>query len=322
MRFWTILWAFCLLPCAVAAGAGSSYDHAHRWGVTHVAPGAKRIVTLSYNGADALLALGLTPVAHRAWFGGDENGLWPWAAPLAEGAPPAPMRGEIDIEAVARLEPDLIEAMYSGVTFSEYRALSKIAPVLAPPEGDGDFGVTWDAMLRAIGAATGRAAEAEAVVAALDARIDGLRAAHPDWRGRTAVAATPDGPLIYGPRDVRASLLSRLGFAAPEAARRLARGGFFFRLDQELTAPLEADVVIWLDFGAGVGAVRDQPLRHTLRSAREGREIVAEPALAAALSYASPLSIGYALDRLAPRLGAALDGDPATPVEGAAELYR
>lgn len=311
----------CLLCLAVAASGAraESVEIAHRWGTTEIEGPPERVVSLSYTGVDYFLALGVTPVAYRAWYGGDENGLWPWAAPHLDTADPVVMRGEIDIEAVARLRPDLIEATYSGISQAEYAALSRIAPVLAPPGGVGEFGATWDVMLDLVGRATGRAAQARTVETDLLDRFDRIAAAHPGWAGQSAVVAWPDGPLVYGPDDPRMAVLDRLGFGLPDAARRLNRGGFYFRLDPELTAPLDADVVIWLDVGAGVEVVLDHPLRHTLRIVAEGREIVAEPDLAAALSYASPLSIPFALDRLVPRLEDALDGSARTPVAGAAE---
>ncbi|MEM9011736.1 MAG: ABC transporter substrate-binding protein [Pseudomonadota bacterium] len=290
---------------------------AHRWGETRVDSVPERIVTLSYTGVDAMLALGLVPIAYRTWYGGDARGLWPWAAQLMPAeATPLILRGEIDPAALVRLRPDLVEATYSGITRPQYRALSRFTPVLPPLPGQADFATTWDRMLLAIGEATGRRDRAEAVIAALLAEIAAVRAAHPDWEGRTAVVALPDGPAIFSENDGRTALMQRLGFVLPEAARGLGRGAFFFEPDRELTAPLEADVILWLDAGGGVEALRQHPLRHSLRAVREGREIVADPDLTAALSYASPLSLPYALERLVPLLEAALDGDPATVVEG------
>ncbi|GGO53860.1 iron complex transport system substrate-binding protein [Roseovarius pacificus] len=291
----------------------------HVWGTTRIEARLERIVTLSYNGADNWLALGVRPMAYRVWYGGDDSGLWPWAAPMLDTvgkteSAPVQLRGEIDLEAVARLEPDLIEAMYSGLTRSQYNALSRIAPVLAPPPGAGDFGASWRSMIATFGRAVGREAKAAEVIAGVEAQFEGIRRAHPDWKEKTAVVAMPDGPLVLTRSDVRTDVVTALGFDMPEAAQRLDRGGFFYRLDRELTAPLEADVVIWLDLGGGVDAVRHHPLRATMRAPREGREIVADPDLSAALSYASALSLDYALERLVPLLEQAADGDPETRV--------
>jgi iron complex transport system substrate-binding protein len=223
------------------------------------------------------------------------------------------------METVARLEPDLIEAMYSGISQSQFRALSQIAPVLPPPPDTSDFSASWQQMIGVFGRVTDRDELAHDVAHGLENRFSAIRAAHPEWQDQTAVVVWPDGPLIYGPQDARVRLLTNLGFRLPESATRFARDGFFFRLERELTKPLDADVIIWLDLGGGVSAAVEHPLRHTMRAPKEGREIVADPELSAALSYASPLSIGHALDRLVPLLEQALDGDPATMVDGISE---
>ncbi|MDF1791225.1 MAG: ABC transporter substrate-binding protein [Thalassobaculaceae bacterium] len=310
--------ALCLgaVPCAAAETADTVIEH--RWGETRVDARPERIVTLSLTGVDTFLALGVVPIAYRAWYGGDDNGLWPWAsARLPKAARPVVLRGEIDAETVARLRPDLVEAMYSGITRAQYAAISHVAPTLPPLDARDAFAATWRDMLIGAGRATGRREVAHAAIARLEQRIAAIRAAHPEWQGATAVVAGPDGPSIYTWSDPRMTLMRRLGFRMPASARALSLGGFFLTLDRELTAPLDADILLWLDFGGGMASVLDHPLRHAMRAAREGREIVADPDLSAALSYASPLSIPYALDRLVPLLEAAFDGDPATPVPGA-----
>ena len=45
----------------------------HVWGTTRIEARPERIVTLSYNGADNWLALGVRPMAYRVWYGGDET---------------------------------------------------------------------------------------------------------------------------------------------------------------------------------------------------------------------------------------------------------
>ncbi|MEM1431944.1 MAG: ABC transporter substrate-binding protein [Pseudomonadota bacterium] len=302
---------------APAAARAEAVFVEHIWGTTRVPEVPRRVVSLSYNGADNWLALGVTPYAYRVWYGGDETGLWPWAASELGAEEPLQLRGEIDIEAVARLEPDLIEAMYSGLTRAEYRALSRVAPVLGPPPGRGDFAATWTDMVVTFGRVMRREAAARAVVSRIEGAFARTRAAHPAWQGATAVVALPDGPLILTGEDGRMQVLMQLGFTLHPPAEALSHGGFFYRMDPELTAPLESDLLMWLDLGGGVGAAARNPLRSAMRSVAEGREVVADPLLSAALSYASALSLSYALERLPGMLDAALDGDPKTVVASA-----
>lgn len=88
------------------------------------------------NGADSLPALGVQPVTTRDWSGDQPRAVWPWAHPLLEGEPTI-LRGETDVEAVAAAEPDVILALWSGITAEDYATLAHIAPIMATPVGFG-----------------------------------------------------------------------------------------------------------------------------------------------------------------------------------------
>lgn len=283
----------------------------------------RRIVTLGYRAHDAVLALGVTPVAIRHWFGDQPGGLWPWARPLVQGAAPQLLPREVSLESVAVLQPDLIIGMGGGLAPEQYAALSRVAPVLMQPEGQPANGVGWAEMVESIGLALGRRERAAELVAGLRQRFAEARARHPGWAGRTATAAYHFGGEtgVFLPEDSRGQFLAELGFTAPEALRRLSRArGFYAPLSAEDLSPLEADLLLWVSSsepGPGIAAL---PLRRFLRAYREGREVVAGPLLAAALSFGSVLSLPYALEALEGELVLALDGDPATRVPSTARL--
>ncbi|QDY68476.1 ABC transporter substrate-binding protein [Qingshengfaniella alkalisoli] len=304
--------------CGVTAAA-EPITISHRWGETTLPAPAQRVVSISYTGADYLLALGTVPIAYRTWYGGDETGLWPWASPLLGEARPPVLRGELDIEAIAAMKPDLIEAMWSGISKTQYEKLSRIAPVLPAGKGAGDFGMPWEDMTRALGNALGKSDEAHALIERITENALAIRSAHPNWQDATAVVAWPAGPGLYTGTDARARLLASFGFRTPKIVESLARGSFYFTLDPELSEPLDVDLLVWLDAGGGVSSARDLPLRDSLRAVQEGREIVADPELAAAMSYSSPLSLEFAQTKLIPLIEAAMDGDPETVVPGAHE---
>ncbi|MGR3759156.1 ABC transporter substrate-binding protein [Roseobacteraceae bacterium NS-SX3] len=280
----------------------------------------KRIVSLSFIGHDFLLALGEPPYALRKWYGTDPYGVWPWGHEALGDARPIVMQGEIDIEQIAALEPDLIAAQWSGVTEREYTLLSRIAPTIPPRAEFGDYGSPWQDMLRTLGAATGKSGKAEAIISRIEGRFAGLRAAHPDWQGASALMAWAGHTKAYTRADIRGQFLDALGFSVPEApGRPRALNRFYAEFSGEAPSPMDVDALIWLDTGRNARKLARMPLRHTMRAYREGREIYAGPMLSAALSHSSPLSLDYALDRLVPLLEAAMDGDPATPVPGMAE---
>lgn len=309
--FIALAWFPVGLPLASAA---QQFEHA--FGMTSVEGQPQRIVSLSYNGADFFLALDVRPVAIRHWYGGDEYGLWPWVDETSDGFEPAVIRGPINVEAIAALEPDLIEAIWTDLREDEYRLLSKIAPVIAPKPGYGPYETSWPEMLTTIGRAVGKEDRAGQIIERLQDRIENIRRKRPDWQGKTAAIGQPKGPVFFNDSDVRWRILQALGFEMPDALKAVMGPGFFTRISPEVTDPYDADLVFWLDEGAVVQHLEALPLRHTMGAYREGREIVAPVLLSGALAYSSPLSLDYALDRLVPLIDAAIDGDPASPVPG------
>ncbi|RYG97772.1 MAG: iron-siderophore ABC transporter substrate-binding protein, partial [Alphaproteobacteria bacterium] len=114
---------------------------AHAYGETTIPAKPQRIVTWGWAAQDAVIALGEVPVGVPFFgYGGDSNGTLRWtreavAALGAEFPTILPDSGrEPPVEAIAALQPDLIIAVYSGITDEQYKLLSGIAPVVAFPE--------------------------------------------------------------------------------------------------------------------------------------------------------------------------------------------
>ncbi|MGR3622347.1 ABC transporter substrate-binding protein [Pseudophaeobacter sp.] len=292
----------------------------HQYGATTVPKEPQRIVSLSFIGHDFLLALGRPPHALRKWFGPHPYGVWPWAQEALGEAKPIVMQGEIDIEAIAAMQPDLIVGQWSGMTKREYQLLSRIAPTVPPQTQYGDYGTPWQAMLQTLGHATGRRDQAEDIIAALDARFQDIRQAHPDWQGARSVMVWAGQNGAYSARDIRGQFIEALGFKVPEAINTMASfNNYYVLIPPEDLSPIDVDALIWLDAGGSVSRLERMPLRPTLRAYGEGREIYADVLLSAALSHSSPLSLNYALDHLVPLLEAAMDGDPASAVASTAK---
>ena len=285
----------------------------HRFGTATIERRPERVATIDFTGLDNLLALGVQPVLVRA--APDEPLARPWAEDLLEGEPLV-VRGDIDYETVASARPDVIIALWSGIDRDDHDKLSAIAPVIAVPEGVGDYALAWDEILLRTGRAVGREKRARAVVDELRSRLQAIRDEHPGWQDRTATIAfrTRASFGVYGPTDVRPRLLASLGLDMPEDLRAIADPARpFIELSEERIGLVDADVVLWGSFGEAVD-VRDMPLRAALDVAREGREIFVDPREWYAMGFASALSLPIALDWLVPRIEAAIDGDPGTPV--------
>ncbi|ONG56318.1 twin-arginine translocation pathway signal protein [Pseudoroseomonas deserti] len=308
-----------------ARAAGTRIDDAFGGIVLKDVP--RRVVSLGYTTHDTLLALGVLPVAVRQWFGDAPGAIWPWAQPAlqavaAQGPAPVVLTGDVSVERVAALQPDLIIGIASGIPPEIHATLSKFAPVLMEARGQTSFGTPWDSVARRIGLALGRSAEAEAAIAATRKNFAEAQARHPGWAGRRAVAAYAFGGETgaFIRSDTRGRFLAELGFVEPEAvARRPVSYGFYARLSPEDLSPLDADLLLWVIATEQVPEVAALPLRRLLRAHREGREVVTTALVSAALSFGSILSLPFALEALEPELVAALDGNPATVVPSARE---
>jgi iron complex transport system substrate-binding protein len=296
----------------------------HKFGDITIPSEPQRIVSIGFSDQDWLLALGVTPIAVRDWYGDQPFATWPWAQDeLGDAEPTVLASTDLNFEEIAALDPDLIVGVYSGITESEYATLSEIAPTLAQPGDYVDYGTPWDVMTEMIGRAVGKNSEAAAVIEHVNGLYDAARAAHPEFKGPTAaVTFYFDGaPGAYASQDGRSRIISDLGFTIPKKFDELAGDNFFFSVSNEEISVLDTDVVIWIvGDPAAIDAVKGIALRPSMRAFKEGRELLTSIEVSGAFSFGSPLSIEYALQELVPELALAVDGDPATPVPSAEAL--
>jgi iron complex transport system substrate-binding protein len=294
----------------------------NKYGTTTIKSEPRRIVVVGLVEQDALLSLGVVPVATTEWFGEKPGAIWPWAE-AALGSNPKPQvltnTDGVAVEKVAALRPDLIIGLYSGLTKQEYDTLSKLAPVVAQPKGQVDYGVSWQEVTKTVGLAVGKKEQAEKVVADTEAKIAAARAANPKFAGATALMATTyEGYYVYGPQDARGRFLTDLGFKLPDGLAAITGKEFGANLSKERTDLLDTGVLIWLvdNYQADKAKVQADPLYAKLKVKVEGRDIYLEneELTGAATSFITPLSLPYLLDKLVPLLQAAVDGDPATAV--------
>lgn len=297
----------------------------HKFGETTIDAEPERVVSVGFNEHDFLLAIGVTPVGLRDWYGEQPNGVWPWAQDeLGDATPDVIAADAINFEQIAALDPDLIVGVWSGMTAEDYELLAAIAPTVAQPDTYDDYGTPWQEQTMILGRATGRTVEARAVVDDLDNRFATIRQEHPEWAGQEASVAfvTETGPGAYTSQDTRSRIMIDLGFEIPEVNDSIDDGSFFLEISPEDLSPLDVDVLIWVAGSQeGLDAiVTELPTRANLDVANEGREVFASIELGGAFSHGSPLSIDFALDALVPEIEAAMDGDPATPVPSAVEI--
>jgi iron complex transport system substrate-binding protein len=311
-------------PRASAAGGAFPVTIAHKFGSTTVKAEPKRVVTVGLTDQDAVLALGTVPVGTTEWFGGFPGAIGPWARGYLHGAPPPTVLKDTgtgpQVEKIAALRPDLILAVYGGLTRKQYETLSKLAPVVAQPGRYGDFGVPWDVQTQTIGQALGRREQAGALVASVERRFAAVKKANPEFAGETAVTATPyEGYFVYGSQDARSRTLASLGFRLPADLDGLIGDKFGANISKERTDLLDQKVIVWsvADVGKDVPKLHADRLYADLDVVRQGREVAVgeDTPYGVAYSFVTALSLPYLLDRLVPQLKAAVDGDPGTKVE-------
>jgi len=311
-------------PQSSAAGGTFPVTIAHRFGTTTVKAAPKRGVTVGRTDQDAVLALGTVPVGTTEWFGGFPGAIGPWARGYLRGAPSPTVLKDTgtgpQVEKIAALRPDLILAVYGGLTEKQYDTLSKLAPVVAQPKQYGDYGVPWDVQAKTIGQARGRPKQADALVAGVDQKIAAVKSANPEFAGKTAVTATPyEGYFVYGSQDARSRTLTSLGFRLPTDLDKLIGDRFGANISKERTDLLDQQVVVWTvaDVAKDVPKLHADALYADLDVVKRGREVAVgeNTPYGIAYSFVTALSLPYLLDRLAPQLKAAVDGDPATKVE-------
>lgn len=283
------------------------------FGTTVIESKPERIVSVGYTEGDLVLALGVTPIAIRDWYGDQPGGLWPWAAeaPAAQaGDIEALGSEELNFEAIAALDPDVIFAIGSGIERAEYDALAGIAPVVARAPGTTTFGTTWDEAQVMIGRALGLEAEAQALVDDVKGQIQAVADAHPEWAGKTASITSigTDGSVAaFVDGDNRGHMLTQLGFVIPDEVTAAAGESFYADLSGEQIEMVDTDLLLYTTYPTTDRAeVEAMPLFQSLAAVTEGRTGFVDDALGGALGFSSTLSIPYALDALVPLIETAL----------------
>jgi iron complex transport system substrate-binding protein len=340
MRFGHLLVALGL-SLAVLAGCGSDDDDGtgegsaaraessafpvtieHKYGSTTIESKPERVVVAGLREQDALLAMGVVPVATTEWYGEHPGAIFPWARDeLGDAEPPVVLNDEdgLEIEKIAAQRPDLIIAIYSGMKKKEYETLSKFAPVVAQPKGKVDFGSSWQQETLMTGKAIGQPERARELVQETEKLIADAAAKHPEFRGQTAAIITDyQGIFVYGPQDVRTTLLEQLGFTYPDGLRAAFPDEYGGQLSDEKVDLLDVDALLWFaDGDRSVKELKQDPVYSKLDVRKEERDVFIrlDDRVYEATSFPSVLSMPILLKELVPRLAAAADGDPGTSTD-------
>lgn len=212
----------------------------------------ERVATWGWGATDAVLALGVVPVAIPAddYSGGDDR-MPPWIAEeIGKIGGEAPTiidnTDEISVEQLLATDPDVLLAPYSGLTQDEFDAVTAAGvPVVAYP--DAPWSTPWRDVISITGEALGKSAEATALLADLDAEVSAAAAAHPEFAGTTIayVDDDVDSFYLYLPADSRVEILEDLGFTTPPSVTALDTGAstFYTTISYESLDKVDAQVL-------------------------------------------------------------------------------
>ncbi len=307
---------------AVGAGPAAGTFPAtvtHRYGSTTVPAQPQRIVTLGQTDHDAVVALGMTPIAVAGFTGGTYSPFRPWNATQLASKPPVLDMLEVPFEKVAALAPDLILSVMSGLTKADYAKLTAIAPTVAQPVDYEDWAVPCTPHTTLIGGALGQPAAAEQLLADLDAAFSAAQQQHPSLVGLSTICAELYGSDfdVLGPAAPRSQFLTDLGMVLSPSLTDLVGKGYNAPLSAEKLDLLDdLDVVVWTTDLADTPKLLGHTIVQTLRTTTEGRYLLAPNGgvddLLYSMDWGSVLSNRWAIENAVPRLVKAADGDPAT----------
>ena len=291
-----------------AVASDGSVTIAHAFGETKIPAAPKRVVSAGFTEQDALLALGVIPIAITDWFGGEPFGTWPWALPKLGTAQPAVLNqfNGIQVDQIAALKPDLIVAVNAGLDQDTYTKLSAIAPTIAQ-SGQDAFFEPWKDQANAIGQAVFKADDMKKLISDVDAKFTDVGKNQSSFRDkRVAIlsATTYQDQYDLTPPGWRTEFLTQMGFKDPDGIDAYVKDDRAQVPKDKLATVLDgADVVVWkTESDEQQAALVADSTFAALRSTENGRNVFTGKDLAGALAFTSVLSYPVVADQLPPMI--------------------
>ncbi|MEV6229230.1 iron-siderophore ABC transporter substrate-binding protein [Saccharopolyspora shandongensis] len=272
----------------------------------------QRVVALGWGDAEVALMLGVQPVGAADWLPIGRDGVPPWLPADKRYATPPTMLGtmEVDMEAVAALEPDLILDTRASGERDRHDLLAGLGvPVVSIPVGGQAYRTNWDQQLDMIGKALGRTAEAQQVHADVEAKFREATAAHPEFAGKTVVVGSKMvgsyGAYVNG--GSRVELMERLGFVQSPRVQAQAGESFSVSISPERMDLLDADLVLMSPIGVSAADISNDPLFRSVPAVQAGHAVVlSDSEISQAFSSGTPLGLVRAVDEVVPLVAQAL----------------
>ncbi|UVI36975.1 iron-siderophore ABC transporter substrate-binding protein [Brevibacterium spongiae] len=291
----------------------------HALGEAVIEAEPERVVTLGQGSTETAIALGKTPVGTEeyAW-GSDETGYMPWIYEAVKDKGeklPEQFQGdtELDVEAIAELEPDVILAPWSGVTAEQYKQLDAIAPTVAYPKQP--WTIEWDEQITTIGKALGQEEESESLVKDIKKQL--TEAKRDEYKDLTFSYVYNSGPGTLGvfyPSEQRVAMVSALGLTPDPVIEELKKEYDEPGTDSALIGLENADklndsdlIFTFYSDAKNKKEVESQGLYANIPAIKSGAVVASEDqAFVTGSSIINPLTVPWTLERYVPMIDKAV----------------
>ncbi|WP_116113526.1 iron-siderophore ABC transporter substrate-binding protein [Austwickia chelonae] len=287
----------------------------HTFGSTTVSKAPQRVVTVGYTDDQAVLALGIKPVGmvdqykNPAGKSPDINTQWPWVKDKWGDTKPEVVMTNGDpgpnFEKIASLRPDLIIAVYSEIDDAAYGKLSQIAPTVGRTKAEKKpFSAPWQDNAVHIAKALGQENEGKKLIQGIQDKLDTAKKKHPEFANQTAVALSwyKGAAAPFTTTDVRSQLLTGMGFKGQTEIDKIAGEKFFTPLSPERMDLIDVDRVFVINDQEDTDALKKYDLFANLKVTKNNKVAYLldseGPAVGAAMSQSTLLSLPYAIDQV------------------------
>lgn len=223
----------------------TAYTVEHAMGTTEVPKTPERIVVLTNEGTEALLALGVTPVgAVSSWLG---NPWYDHITSQMDGVEVVGQETALDLEAIAKLQPDLIIGNKVRQE-ADYENLSKIAPTVFAETLSGQ----WQDNFALYAKAANLEAKGEEVLANYEAKVEETKQALGDITEQSVsvVRFLPGTARIYYTDSFSGVILNELGFkrVAEQEALFTPENQLAIEVGKELIPQMDGDILFYFTY--------------------------------------------------------------------------
>lgn len=313
----TLLAACGRSKSASSTTSGKTISIKHVYGTTEVPADATKVATVAWANQDVLLALGIMPLgfSKQTWGVTDGSGMLPWTKEkvdelTANGAAQPKLFDDdggvkINPQAVNATKPEVILAVYSGMSKEEYETLSKIAPTVAYPKVA--WGTPWRETIAINATAVGKKTEGEKLVADLEKQVADAVAKHPQIKGKAAAFCyTAEGDATkfgyYTTADPRTAFLSDLGMKVPASVEKASKenaSAFNVDISTENADSLnDFDLIVMYGTESDLAAMQANSLLNQVRAIKNGAvAFVGNSDPMAASTNPGPLSIPWGIEK-------------------------